>query len=314
MNPKLAHSLVADELFDLTLYKELSRVSAPGPRKILEELIPIEQKHHAFWENFTGVKVKNLDMPQRIKLRLLVLACRLFRSTGIHLVLEAIEIYGIRKYLDIWETNKNAPLGEAVKEILADELKHEDQIVSQLTQRKINPERIRSIFLGLNDGLVEILGAVSGFFAAFNEPSAILIASSTVAAAGAFSMAAGAFVAATSEREVKRIDAAKERFLDPDAKPQDDGENPLATGAIVGASYLVGAIIPVMPVLLGAKNVLASLASSACMVALISYILAFLSGMNIKRRIAVNFVILATAVGVTYVIGLGVKSIWGISV
>ena len=42
-------------------------------------------------------------------------------------------------------------------------------LVTALTERKINAEKIRNIFLGLNDGLVEILGAVSGFFGAFGE-------------------------------------------------------------------------------------------------------------------------------------------------
>jgi VIT1/CCC1 family predicted Fe2+/Mn2+ transporter len=44
-----------------------------------------------------------------------------------------------------------------------DEFKHEDVLVTALTERKINAEKIRNIFLGLNEGLVEILGAVSGF-------------------------------------------------------------------------------------------------------------------------------------------------------
>jgi hypothetical protein len=30
------------------------------------------------------------------------MACRLFGDPAIHLILEAIEVYGIRKYLSIW--------------------------------------------------------------------------------------------------------------------------------------------------------------------------------------------------------------------
>ena len=76
-----------------------------------------------------------------------------------------------------------------------DEMKHEDVLVTNLTERKINAEQIRNIFLGLNDGLVEILGAVSGFFGAFNNPATVLMAASTTAVAGALSMGAGAFLA-----------------------------------------------------------------------------------------------------------------------
>ena len=96
-----------------------------------------------------------------------VILCRIGRDTGIHLTLEAVEIYGIRKYLDVWEHYKDDPLREAVRRVLEDEFKHEDNIVSNAIKRKIHPARIRDIFLGFNDGLVEVLGAVSGFFAAF---------------------------------------------------------------------------------------------------------------------------------------------------
>jgi VIT1/CCC1 family predicted Fe2+/Mn2+ transporter len=50
------------------------------------------------------------------------------------------------------------------------------------------------------------------------------------------------------------------------------------------------------------------------MISVISFILAFLSGMNIKRRVGINLLIGATAVVVTYSIGLVAKSIWGIQV
>ena len=43
-------------------------------------------------------------------------------------------------------------------------------------------------------------------------------------------------------------------------------------------------------------------------------LLAFLSGMDVRRRIAINLVIIAAAVGVTYVIGLVTRALFGISV
>ena len=67
--------------------------------------------------------------------------------------------------------------------------------------------------MGLNDGLVEILGAVSGFFAAFSNPVSVLIAGLTVAVAGSFSMAAGVYVATGSRNEVAGIEEKKREFL-----------------------------------------------------------------------------------------------------
>src|SRR5438093_13387419 len=129
-----------------------------------------------------------------------------------HLVLEAIEVYGVRKYLRVWSAYGHGPLGAAVRNILEDEFKHEDAVVTGDAERKLNPARVRDIFLGLNDGLVEILGAVSGFFAAFGNSLAVLAAGLTVAVAGALSMAAGAWVATSSEAEGRATETGRRRL------------------------------------------------------------------------------------------------------
>ncbi len=239
------------------------------------------------------------------------------------MILEAIEVYGVRKYLSIWKVYKNQPLGSAVKGVLIDEFKHEDLIVSQMTERKINPERIRNIFLGLNDGLVEILGAVSGFFGAFGSPAMVLIAGSTTAVAGSLSMAAGIYVAISSEREINATEEDKKRFLgkaslsgifDETTVRQEPQDHPLGSAVIVGTSYFAGAMVPLLPVLFGATDALFSLITAGSVIILVSMLLAFLSGMNIRRRILTNVVIISAAVSITYAIGRMVKALFGIAV
>ena len=78
----------------------------------------------------------------------------------------------------------------------------------------MSQSRIRNIFLDFNDGLVEILGAVSGFFGAFGSATMVLIAGSTTAVAGSLSMAAGVYVASSSEREINATEEDKKRFLE----------------------------------------------------------------------------------------------------
>src|SRR3990172_5511793 len=260
----LALRLILDELFDLSLYQALRDVSTGNLRRILDELIRVETKHFAFWQEFFGINVTALDLGRRVKLWLLVGICRVFGAGAAHLVLEAIEVYGVRKYLSVWEAYKGGPLGEAVREVLEDEFKHEDEVVTGLAERKINPERIRNLLFGLNDGLVEILGAVSGFFGAFGDAVTVLVAGSTTAVAGSLSMAAGAYV-------------------------------------------------PLLPVVFGARNALASFVTAGSTIIVVSVVLAFLSGMDVKKRIRTNLVIIAAAVGITYAIGLVAKRLWGIS-
>lgn len=313
-DPRLARQLILDELFDLSLYKALRGIIGGDSRKVLDELVLVETEHLAFWQKFFDLKLTALDLPRRLKLQGMILVCRLFGATAVHLVLEAIEVHGVRKYLSLWKSYKGQPLGHALEGILLDEFKHEDVLVTQLTERKINPEKIRNIFLGMNDGLVEILGAVSGFFAAFGDAATVLIAASTTAVAGSLSMGAGIYVAVGSEKEVKQTESDRQQFLKADTVVAEMEEQPLASALVVGGAYIMGAVVPVLPVLFGAKDALPSLLTAGSMIILVSMLLAFLSGMNVKKRILTNLVIIACAVAITYAIGIAAKTLWGVAV
>jgi VIT1/CCC1 family predicted Fe2+/Mn2+ transporter len=319
VDARLGERLVRDELFDLSLYTALRDGAPPDLQPTLDELVRVETRHVAFWQDFFGSRTTTLDLGRRLKLALLTGLCRLFGRPAIHLVLEAIEVYGVRKYLSLWDAYRDGPLGGAVRGILEDEFKHEDVVVSAAAARRLNPERIRNIFLGLNDGLVEILGAVSGFFAAFGDAATVLMAGSTVAVAGSISMAAGAYVAASSESEVRRTESGRMRFLRAgearaEAEAGEDGEPPLRSALLVGVSYLAGALVPVLPVIFGATTMLASVLAAGTLIIVVSLVLAFLSGMDVRRRVVTNLVIMAAAVGITYGIGALGKALWGIAV
>jgi predicted membrane protein (TIGR00267 family) len=310
----LARQLILDELFDLSLYRSLREVAHGETRKILDTLIPVETRHFAFWQDFFDLRVSALDFGRRIKLALITIVCRVFGDAAIHLVLEAIEVHGVRKYLRVWTRYGDGPLGSALREVLEDEFKHEDATVAGDAERRINPDRVRNIFLGLNDGLVEILGAVSGFFASLGDAVSVLLASFSVAVAGALSMAAGAYIASSSEEEVRETETARRRFLGEPVEEVEVRESALGSALAVGASYFVGAVIPVLPVLFGARRMWPTLLTAGTVIIIVSTLVAFLSGMDVRRRILNNLVIIAAAVAVTYAIGIVARALFGISV
>jgi vacuolar iron transporter family protein len=311
---RLAKILILDELFDLSLYRRLRSISNPELQKLLAELIPVEVGHFTFWQNFFKLKLPKLNTARKIKLFFIVYACLLLGTSAVDLVLEAIEVYGVRKYLDVWRRYKDEPLGEAVKGVLEDEFKHEDALVTRLKDRILNPDRVRNIFLGMNDGMVEILGAVSGFFASFGKNSLVLVAGLTTAVAGALSMAAGAYAAMSSENEVRRTQEEKARFL---GEADDSGfrlESAVKSAFIVGISYFVGSSFPLVPVMLGAQTPLPSILTGGSMIVLVSVTLAFLSGMDVRKRAITNFILVTIAVGISYMIGFLVRRLLGISI
>lgn len=310
----VAEDLILDELFDLTLYRKFEAFARGDTRRMLEELVIVEEKHLQFWKDYFHRSLDDLDFGRKVKMTILVSVGRLFGETGIHLVLEAIEIHGIRKYLDLWERSRGTNLESGIRTILTDEFGHEDAIVSAYSQKQINPERIRSVFLGFNDGLVEILGAVSGFFAAFGQAQAVLIAGLTVAVAGAVSMAAGAFAASNSENEVLSIERGKRKFLGAKEDDTPSDEHPLTTTLIVGSSYFVGAAFPILPIMFGASNPIPSIFFAGLAIILVSVILSFLSGMRTGKRIFINIMTIVFAVGISSVIGFLVRMFWGVTV
>jgi VIT1/CCC1 family predicted Fe2+/Mn2+ transporter len=313
IDPRLPRRLILDELFDLSLYEALHRLAPPPERLVLAELIPVERRHVDFWQRFFSLRLDRLDWGRRLKLAVLVLVCRLLGAPAIHLVLEAIEVHGVRKYLGVWKTYADGPLGPAVREVLEDEFRHEDAVVTGGESRWLSSEGVRNIFLGANDGLVEILGAMSGFFAAFGASVTLVMAGLTVAVAGALSMAAGAYIALSSEIEVARVEAERQRFLgEPGGKVPT--ERPLVSGMVVGISYFLAALLPVLPFLFGATSVVPTVVTAGSVIIAVSTVLSFLSGMDVRRRILTNLVIIAAAVGITYAIGVITRSVWGISV
>lgn len=132
--------------------------------------------------------------------------------------------------------------------------------------------------------------------------------------AGALSMAAGAYVATSSEAEVRETEAARRRFLGEAASDDEDRASALGAAILVGASYFAGALVPVLPVLFGARTAWVSLFMAGTMIIVVSTLLAFLSGMDVRRRIVTNLVIIAAAVGITYMIGIAAKALFGIAV
>ncbi len=112
------------------------------------------------------------------------------------------ESSAISSYYDFY---KNGDLDDnerkKLKLVILDELEHEKFFVKE--KKILHTENIRDMVLGMNDGLVEILGAVTGLSAVyFNKPLLVGLSGLIVGVAGALSMGIGAYVSVRSQRQV----------------------------------------------------------------------------------------------------------------
>jgi VIT1/CCC1 family predicted Fe2+/Mn2+ transporter len=138
-------------------------------------------------------------------------------------------------------------------------------------------------------------------------------ASFTVGVAGALSMAAGAYIGAGSEAELRETEDARHRFLG-EPVTSEPAESPLGAAAVVGIGYFIGAVVPVAPVVFGARTIWPTVVTGGIMIVAVSAIVAFISGMNVRRRIARNAVITGLAVIITYVLGVLTKRLLGVQI
>ena len=127
-------------------------------------------------------------------------------------------------------------------------------------------------------------------------------------------MAAGAYGAISSELEVRKTQDEKSRFLGESSGTASRNEPAILSGIIVGLSYFLGAAFPLIPVIFGARSPLPSILTGGSMILLVSVTLAFLSGMDIKRRALKNLLLIVLAVGVTYLIGKAVRLLMGVQI
>ena len=166
-------------------------------------------------------------------------------------------------------------------------------------RHKIAPDTIRNMFVGLNDGLVGTLGSIIGFFAAFHNPVIVFAATLIESTAATFSMSAGSYVAVDSETESRALAQAG-----PDGpKPHPQGTHPLRAALTVGVSYLLGATVTALPLLFGARTALPCWITAGFAITGVSYFVARVSGMNVRKRIVFNVCVLAATAAVSYLVG-----------
>lgn len=202
---ELARGFYVDEYQDSVLYARLAKDEKDETlKKEFLRLSNIESKHAKFWHDF--LVRRNAPVPRvkigRLKLISIKLLRKLLGPGAVASLLEMGENSAVEKYFEFLTSFE---LGEderkALSEVILDELEHEHFFAE--TKKRFHTENVRDFVLGMNDGLVELLGAVTGLSAVYvNAPRIVGISGLIVGVAGALSMAIGAFISVRSQRQV----------------------------------------------------------------------------------------------------------------
>ncbi|MGB9781055.1 VIT1/CCC1 transporter family protein [Caldanaerobacter sp.] len=278
-----------EEIEAYMLYSYLYQVEKnPKTKENFLKLAEMEKSHANFWEKF--LKDRGTNIPEQKKHPIKLFIYKILRKLlGGKLFVTILEMNEISTTEYYFKFLNEAALSEKERDILSkiieEELEHEKLFEQE--KDNISIENIRDFIMGMNDGLVEILGTVTGLSAVYpKSPITVGTAGLVVGVAGALSMAIGAYTSVRSQRQVNEglkrkmellfkvsKERAKEEFLN---KLQDSGipaevseeiayklsnneeamtnllteevtENEIKSALYTGIAYLLGLIFPVIP-------------------------------------------------------------------
>lgn len=277
-----------NEYRDYAVYKALAeKERVPEFKKILEELTAQEWADYQFWLKFS--KQKSFSVSPLIILKFILMR-KVLGLTFIAKFLESAERKTIDAYNKFLKTVE-PELAARIKKIVEHEEEHEDKFIGQIKEEKV--QFIGSIVLGLNDGLIELTGALVGFSFALANPKIVAMSGLITGIAASFSMAASSFMQARYE----------------------PGKNPKKAAFYTGLTYILVVLILTAPFLIFA-SIYTALIFLAIFIFLIitsaSYYTSILFNRKFLRQISEMAVLSIGVAVLTFVIGLIFRSAFGL--
>ena len=280
-----------NERSDASLYAALASVERdPKFRSELESISKMEAGHADFWRIFLrkrGVTPK--AEKKNVFLAIIKVLRIIFGRALIASLFELGESTAVSSYTAFLESQYLTEEERSqLKRIIMDELEHEKAF--SRSKQLFHVENLRDFILGMNDGLVEILGAVTGLSAVYmNNPLMVAISGLIVGVAGALSMGIGSFISVRSQREAnegirrrmellfrvsenrakmelleKLISSGMPKDIAEDVSEKIGGRKKVITSLLIeetreeelrsamytGLAYIIGVFFPVVPILL----------------------------------------------------------------
>ena len=205
-----------NEITEHFIYLKLSEIEKePGNSEVLKKIAADERRHYEMWRAYTGREVA----PSALKMRFYTALCRVLGLTFCVKLMEGGEKNAQVSY-GVFPDSARVNTGS----IAADEERHERELIALIDEDML--KYVSSIVLGLNDALVELIGALSGFSLALHDNRLVLTAGLVTGIAGSLSMAASQYLSVKSEAGDK---------------------HPVKSAVYTGIAFMLAAVSLVMP-------------------------------------------------------------------
>jgi VIT1/CCC1 family predicted Fe2+/Mn2+ transporter len=292
MEPKVYQKqLLSAQRNEISEYKTYSwlarRIRNDNNRKILERIAKEELGHYEILRKITETDVK----PHKLKVFwYLALSRILGLSFGLKLMEKGEEI-AEKLYSQLKEDISE------IAELFFDEQKHEAEILELLREERI--EYAGSIVLGLNDALMELTGALAGLTFALQNGKIIAMAGFITGVAASMSMAASEFLSSREEAD------------------EDTSKSPLKSATYTGFAYIITVLILIAPYLLLSNvyfSFLIMIGLSILIILSYNFYITTAKGQPLWRRFGEMAVISITVAGISFLIGILARMLFGVDI
>jgi VIT1/CCC1 family predicted Fe2+/Mn2+ transporter len=267
------------------VYRNLAKkFNGTATADVLNRIANDELGHHNFWKKYTQKEVK----PNKWVIWFYSFLGRFLGLTFSIKLMEKAEERAQNYYTQIVEAIPEA------KKIIAEEETHENTLIGLIDEEKL--KYAGAIVLGLNDALVELTGALAGLTFALQNTRIIALAGLITGIAASFSMSASSYLSARAEGE---------------------GKDHLKSAVYTGIAYIITVLLLVAPYLIITNPFFAMIITIAIAILIIfcfNYYISVAKDYSFKSRFLEMVLINLVVTGITFLIGLVIREIFGINI
>ncbi|MCM8798444.1 MAG: VIT1/CCC1 family protein [Candidatus Omnitrophica bacterium] len=274
-----------NEITEHFVYKILSNIAKDKQEKdILNRLSQEELSHYEFFRTITKEKA-SFD-----KFRILFYSF-ISRIFGLNFGLKLME-RGEGLAQDGYKELKG--ISPELEKIIQEEDEHEQKLISLIDEDRL--KYISSIFLGMNDAVIEFISALAGFTLALQNNKIIAGVGLITGIAASLSMGCSEYLA---------------------TKQEDSDKKPLKAGIYTGAFYLGTVLLFILPYIFF-KNIFFCLflilSSAIFLIFIFTFYISIAKGLSFKKRFSEITAISLSIAGINFLLGLVIKRLLRIDV
>jgi VIT1/CCC1 family predicted Fe2+/Mn2+ transporter len=286
--PALIATLIAMQRGEITEYHIYKKIAAaqkdPRNQDVLNRIAEDELRHYGIWKRYTRQDVSP-DIPRIWFYYLIALV------SGITFAIKLME--GVEKRAQSYDKTLIDTIPE-IQTILTNEETHERELIALIDEERL--KYAGSVVLGLNDALVEFTGTLAGLTFALQNSQIIAVTGLIMGVAASLSMGASEYLSQRS-----------------DGGPTD----PVKAAVYTGVAYIVTVALLILPFLILASPyyaLLLTLLGAVLVIFLFTFYISVAKDLPFWRRFGEMLLISLGIAGISFIIGMLIRTVLNINV